>query len=97
MVLVISNGGPVAIPWAAQNIPAIVDAWYGGMDAGIGLANVLWGVNDLSPAGRMPFQVPQGVEQLPDELDMSLTAPPFGRTYRHFNATPLYNFGYGLR
>ena len=72
-------------------------ARYGGDHAGIGLANVLWGVNGISPAGRMPFQVPQSVEQLPDELDMSLTAPPHGRTYRHFNATPLYNFGYGLR
>jgi beta-glucosidase len=96
VVLVLTNGGPIACPWAAQNIPAIVDAWYGGMDGGLGVANVLFGVGGASPAGRLPFMVPQSVAQLPDELDMALAAPPFGRTYRHFNATPLFNFGFGL-
>mmetsp|Transcript_29627 Transcript_29627/g.88644 ORF Transcript_29627/g.88644 Transcript_29627/m.88644 type:complete len:767 (+) Transcript_29627:57-2357(+) len=96
VVLVLTNGGPVSIKWASANVPAIVDAWYGGIDGGIGVANVLFGVDGVSPAGRMPFMVPQSVAQLPDELNMALEAPPFGRTYRYFSDTPLYNFGYGL-
>ena len=89
------NGGPVAISWAAQHVPAIIDAWYGGTQAGTAISNALFGAT--VPAGRLPFSVVKGVEDLPDELDMSPIAAPFGRTYRYFNSTPLYNFGFGLR
>lgn len=92
IVLVLVNGGPVSSPWAAENIPAIVEAWYGGEPAGTVLAEMLFG--NFSPSGRLPFTVPLE-SQLPDELDMSLSVAP-GRTYRYLTETPVYAFGYGL-
>jgi beta-glucosidase len=94
VVMVLLNGGPVSTPYAAENVPALVEAWYGGSEGGNALSNVLFG--RTSPAGRLPFSIVKSVTDLPDDLDMDPTAKPHGRTYRYFNETPLYNFGYGL-
>lgn len=94
VVLVLLNGGPVSTPFAAENATAIVEAWYGGSEGGNALSNVLFG--RTSPAGRLPFSIVKSVSDLPPDLDMDPTAAPHGRTYRYFNDTPLYNFGFGL-
>eukprot|EP01116_Phalansterium_solitarium_P002419 TRINITY_DN1242_c0_g1_i5.p1 TRINITY_DN1242_c0_g1~~TRINITY_DN1242_c0_g1_i5.p1 ORF type:complete len:821 (+),score=286.40 TRINITY_DN1242_c0_g1_i5:130-2592(+) len=93
VVLVLLNGGPVSSPWAAANIPAIVEIFYPGEEAGHALADVLFG--KVSPAGRLPYTVPQSVQQLPPYLDMHMATAP-GRTYRYITNVPLYRFGYGL-
>ncbi len=89
-VLVLLNGSALAINWAQEHVPAIVEAWYGGQAAGTALANVLFG--DYNPGGRLPVTFYRSVSDLPafDDYDMA------GRTYRFFQGTPLYPFGYGL-
>ncbi len=89
-VLVLLSGSAVAVPWAQQHVPAILEAWYGGQAAGTALADVLFGT--VNPGGRLPVTFYQGVGQLPafDNYDMA------GRTYRFMRARPLYPFGFGL-
>ncbi|MGN6292315.1 MAG: glycoside hydrolase family 3 C-terminal domain-containing protein [Chitinophagaceae bacterium] len=90
VVFVMMTGSAIAIPWEAENIPAIVNAWYGGQSAGTAVADVLFG--DYNPAGRLPVTFYKGDEDLPGFSDYSMN----GRTYRYFNGQPLYPFGYGL-
>jgi beta-glucosidase len=89
-VLALMNGSALALPWADQHVPAIVEAWYPGQAAGAALADVLFG--DYSPSGRLAVTFYRSVDQLPpfDTYDMA------GRTYRYFTQTPLYPFGHGL-
>eukprot|EP00051_Salpingoeca_urceolata_P002804 m.52925 g.52925 ORF g.52925 m.52925 type:complete len:788 (-) comp12339_c0_seq2:25-2388(-) len=94
VVLVLLNGGPVSIPWAAQHVPSILEAWYGGETGADAIGAALNGTTN--PSGRLPFTVVESVQNLPDELSMALKAPPHGRTYRHFDTDPLYAFGFGL-
>jgi|GEM_PF-585168 len=91
VVLVLINGGPLAVTWADSNVAAIVEAWYGGQEAGRAIADVLFG--DYNPAGRLPFTVYKSVDDLPDFSDYAMES---GRTYRYFTGEPLYPFGYGL-
>lgn len=93
VVLVLLNGGPVAIEWEAQNVPAILETFYGGALGGQAIVDVLMGA--ANPSGRMPYTVPTSIDQVPDETDMRLTTAP-GRTYRYISQTPLYAFGFGL-
>jgi beta-glucosidase len=60
--LVLNNGRPLAIPWAADNIPAIVEAWQLGTQSGNAIAQVLYG--DYNPSG-LPMTFPRNVGQLP--------------------------------
>ncbi|MCJ7629396.1 MAG: glycoside hydrolase family 3 C-terminal domain-containing protein, partial [Longimicrobiales bacterium] len=90
VILVLLNGSALAIPWAAENVPAIVEAWYPGQAAGTALADVLFG--DYNPAGRLPLTFYRSVEQLPSFDDYAME----GRTYRYFDGDPLFPFGYGL-
>eukprot|EP01094_Clydonella_sp_ATCC50884_P017518 TRINITY_DN306_c0_g2_i3.p2 TRINITY_DN306_c0_g2~~TRINITY_DN306_c0_g2_i3.p2 ORF type:complete len:228 (-),score=59.03 TRINITY_DN306_c0_g2_i3:586-1269(-) len=87
------NGGAVALEWERDNTAAVLYGWYGGQEAGHAIADVLFG--EVSPAGRLPYTVYEGVHQLPPITDYDMTSPP-GRTYRYFNDTPLWEFGYGL-
>ena len=89
-VLVLLNGSAVAVNWAKDNVPAIVDAWYPGQAGGTAIADVLFG--DYNPAGRLPVTFYKSVDQLPPFTDYSMA----GRTYRYFKGEPLYPFGYGL-
>jgi beta-glucosidase len=89
-VLVLMNGSAVAINWAAENIPAIVEAWYPGQSGGEALADVLFG--DVNPSGKLPVTFYRSVDDLPDFDDYRLS----GHTYRYFIGEPLYPFGYGL-
>lgn len=90
VVFVMMTGSAIAIPWEAENIPAIVNAWYGGQSAGTAVADVLFG--DYNPAGRLPVTFYKGDEDLPGFSDYSMN----GRTYRYFNGQALFPFGYGL-
>lgn len=90
VVLVLVGGSAIAVNWAAEHVPAILHAWYGGEEGGSGLADVLFG--DANPAGRLPVTVHKSVDQLPPFEDYAMA----GRTYRFMTAEPLYPFGHGL-
>jgi beta-glucosidase len=90
VVFVMMTGSAVATPWEADNLPAIVNAWYGGQAAGTALADVLFG--DYNPAGRLPVTFYRNDSDLPSFEDYTMK----NRTYRYFNGQPLYGFGYGL-
>jgi beta-glucosidase len=90
LVFVLMTGSAIAMPWEAENIPAIVNAWYGGQSSGTAIADVLFG--DYNPAGRLPVTFYKSDKDLPDFNDYSMA----NRTYRYFLGTPLYGFGYGL-
>jgi beta-glucosidase len=89
-VLVLLNGSALAFNWEAENMPAIVEAWYPGQSGGRAIADVLFG--DYNPAGRLPVTFYKSIDQIPafDDYDMT------GKTYRYFEGDPLYEFGYGL-
>ena len=90
VVLVLLNGSALAVNWAAEAVPAIVEAWYPGEAAGTAIADLLFG--DFSPSGRLPITVYRSVDQLPPFTDYHME----GRTYRYFRGDVLYPFGYGL-
>jgi beta-glucosidase len=89
-VLVLLSGSALAVNWAQQNVPAIVEAWYPGQAGGSAIADVLFG--DYNPAGRLPVTFYKSVSDLPPFEDYATK----GRTYRFFTGTPLYPFGHGL-
>src|SRR5262249_22916325 len=88
--LVLLNGSALAVNWADENLPAILDAWYPGEEGGTAIADVLFG--DYNPGGRLPVTFYKSVDQLPPFEDYSMR----GRTYRYFKGDPLYPFGFGL-
>ena len=90
VVLVLMNGSALAVNWANDNIPAILEAWYPGQEGGNAIADVLFG--DYNPAGRLPVTFYKSVEDLPPFEEYSME----NRTYRYFTGEPLYPFGYGL-
>ncbi|TDO28441.1 glycoside hydrolase family 3 C-terminal domain-containing protein [Sediminibacterium goheungense] len=90
VVFVMMTGSAIATPWESSNIPAIMNAWYGGQSAGTAIADVLFG--DYNPAGRLPVTFYEKDSDLPGFSDYSME----GRTYRYFKGNPLYPFGYGL-
>jgi beta-glucosidase len=90
VVLVLLNGSAVAINWADEHIPAILEAWYPGQAGGRAIAQALFG--DTNPGGKLPVTFYRSVDQLPPFEDYALG----GRTYRYFDDEPLYPFGYGL-
>lgn len=90
VVFVLMAGSAIGLEWESQNIPAIINAWYGGQAAGQAIADVIFG--DYNPAGRLPVTFYKSVEDLPDFENYSMR----NRTYRYFTGTPIYPFGYGL-
>ncbi|HSC53266.1 MAG TPA: glycoside hydrolase family 3 C-terminal domain-containing protein [Phnomibacter sp.] len=90
VVFVMMTGSAIATPWESENIPAIVNAWYGGQSAGTAIADVLFG--DYNPAGRLPVTFYKTEKDLPGFSDYGME----GRTYRYFKGEALYPFGYGL-
>jgi beta-glucosidase len=90
VVLVLLNGSAVAVNWAREHVPAIVEVWYPGQAGGTALADVLFG--DYNPAGKLPVTFYKSEDQLPPFDDYNMK----GRTYRYFEGEPLYPFGYGL-
>ncbi len=90
VVLVLTNGSALSVNWAKAHVNAILDAWYPGEEGGTAVAETLSGKNN--PAGRLPVTFYTGVDQLPPFESYAMK----GRTYRYFDGTPLWPFGYGL-
>ena len=90
LVFVNCSGSAMAIPWEAEHLSAIVQAWYPGQEGGRAVAEVLFG--DVNPAGRLPVTFYRATSDLPLFQDYSMT----NRTYRYFKGKPLFAFGHGL-
>lgn len=90
VVFVMMTGSAIATPWESENIPAVINAWYGGQSAGTAIADVLFG--DYNPAGRLPITFYKNDSDLPSFMSYDMS----DRTYRYFKGEALYPFGYGL-
>ena len=90
LILVLLNGSPVAVSWAKEHVPAILEVWYPGEEGGTAIAQVLFG--DYNPAGRLPVTFYRETGDLPEYEDYQMA----GRTYRYFQGEALFPFGYGL-
>lgn len=89
--LILQTGNPLTSSWAAEHIPAILQAWYPGQEGGRALAGILFGLEN--PSGKLPMTIYESEEQLPDILDYDIWK---GRTYQYLSSKPLYGFGHGL-
>lgn len=110
VVLVFFNGRPLVLNWAAQHVPAILEAWYPGIEAGPALADILFG--DTNPSAKLPVSFPRAVGQEPLYLAQfptgrpadgaDLSHPPRNDAEKYLSRyidvpnSPLFPFGYGL-
>ncbi len=100
IVLVLMNGRPLAITWAQEHIPAILEAWQLGTQTGDAIAQVLFG--DYNPSAKLPMTFPRSVGQEPLYYNHYSTGRPntndvvFWSHYSDESNEPLYPFGYGL-
>ncbi len=110
LALVLFNGHPLALPWAAEHVPAILEAWFPGIEAGPALANVLLG--DTNPSGKLPVDIPRAVGQEPlyysqmatgrPAVGIDLSKPPVGggdqyvSRYLDEDNAAQFPFGWGL-
>ena len=99
MVLVLENGRPLDLRWAAEHVPAILEAWYPGTEGGDAVADVLFG--DVTPGGKLPLSWPRVAGAEPLYYNHNLTHDPddrpnFTSRYWDISSKPLYPFGYGL-
>jgi beta-glucosidase len=98
-VLVLVNGRPLSIRWAAEHVPAILEAWLPGERGGEAVADVLFG--DQEPEGRLPITFPRHVGQLPVAYDHKPSKAywireGWGKPYADMSPEPLFEFGHGL-
>ena len=91
VVLVLLQGRPASINFAAMNIPAILECWYPGQEGGTAVADVLFG--DVNPGGKLPITFPRSVGQIPAYY---YHKPSARRGYLFTSAEPLFPFGHGL-
>lgn len=102
IVLILMNGRPLTIPWAAEHIPAILETWHLGSQSGNAIAEVLYG--DYNPSGKLPMTFPKHVGQVPIYYNHKATGRPtnpgngivFWSHYMDDSNEPLYPFGHGL-
>lgn len=99
IVLVLLNGRPLSINWAAENIPAILEAWEPGSEGGHAVADILFG--DANPGGKLPVAFPRKGSHEPLYYARNLThspegSPRYNPRYWDGLPTPLYPFGFGL-
>jgi beta-glucosidase len=96
VVLVLMNGRPLDISWASLHVPAILEAWYPGSEAGNAIANLLTG--NKVPGGKLPFTWPRSADQIPMFYAHTLSQSPATQKRRYWDAesTPLFPFGFGL-
>jgi beta-glucosidase len=102
-VTVLFNGRPLAIPDLDKTAPAILEVWFGGTEAGNGIADVLFG--DVNPSGKLTMTFPRNVGQIPIFYNSKNTGRPINpeNPYEKYKSnyldspnTPLYPFGFGL-
>ncbi len=96
-ILVLVNGRPLTIPWAAEHIPAIVEAWLPGEKGGEAVADILFG--DYNPNGKLPITIPRHVGQLPAYYNYTFSKQKIideAKIHVDMPATPLWEFGFGL-
>lgn len=100
VVVLLSNGRPLTIPWIDKNIPAVVETWYLGTEAGHAIADVLFG--DYNPTGKLPITFPYAIGQVPIFYNVKNTGRPrdpnnkYSSKYLDIPNDPLYPFGFGL-
>jgi len=103
VVLVLFTGRPLAIKWENDNVPAVLNVWFGGSEAGFAVADVLFG--DVNPSGKLSTTWPQNVGQVPLFYNHKNTGRPLpeGKWFEKFRSNyldvsndPVYPFGYGL-
>ena len=103
VVLVLFTGRPLAIKWESDNVPAILNVWFGGSEAGYAIADVLFG--DVNPSGKLTTTWPQNIGQVPLYYAHKNTGRPLtaGKWFEKFKSNyldvsndPVYPFGYGL-
>jgi beta-glucosidase len=103
VVLVLFTGRPLALKWEEENVPAILNVWFGGSEAGDAIADVLFG--DVNPSGKLTTTFPQNVGQVPIYYAQKNTGRPLdeGKWFQKFHSNyldvsndPVYPFGFGL-
>ena len=104
VVLVLFNGRPLTIGWEKENVPAILDVWFGGSEAAVAISDVLFG--DVNPSGKLTMTFPKNVGQIPMYYARKVTGRPlletdtwfhkFKTNYLDVDNKPVYPFGYGL-
>jgi len=92
IVIVLVNGGPIALAGSEDKANAIVEAWYAGEYGGNAIADVLFG--DVNPGSKLPETFYASTQQLPPFSDYDLINQP--RTYMYFDEPVLFPFGHGL-
>lgn len=103
IVLVLFTGRPLTLTWENENVPAILNVWFGGTEAAFAIADVLFG--DVNPSGKLAVSFPQNIGQIPLYYNHKNTGRPLGENkgfekfrsaYLDVTNEPLYPFGYGL-
>jgi beta-glucosidase len=103
VVLVLFTGRPLILRWEHENLPAILNVWFGGSEAGDAIADVLFG--DVNPSGKLTTTFPQHIGQIPIYYARKNTGRPLGQkkwftkfltNYLDVSNEPVYPFGYGL-
>jgi len=103
VILVLFTGRPLALKWEQDHVPAILNVWFGGSEAGYAIADVLFG--DVNPSGKLSTTFPQNVGQVPLFYNHKNTGRPLaeGKWFEKFRSNyldvsnePVYPFGYGL-
>jgi beta-glucosidase len=90
-ILVLMSAGPVAIGWAHDRLPAIMQAWYPGEAGGTAIARAIFGLDN--PGGHLPYTMYASLDGVPPQNEYDVSK---GYTYQYFKGVPLYPFGHGL-
>lgn len=99
VIVILCSGRPLALPWIAEHVPAVLAAWFLGVESGNAIADILFGAAD--PVGRLPVTIPRSAGQIPIYYGHTNTGRPPGSgrdvsKYIDVPETPLFPFGYGL-
>lgn len=103
VVLTLFTGRPLTLTWEQENVPAILNVWFGGSEAAYAIGDVLFG--DVNPSGKLTMTFPKNVGQIPLFYNHKNTGRPLqeGKWFEKFRSSyldvdnePLYPFGYGL-